>query len=111
MQLKTLLDSFGALQELATIKFPNGGVSFRVGKFLADTQPLINMAIEKQRELVNEHKDDKEAFNEANKALWDEEIDVKIPELKLSDFKKGDGWLEFSAGSYATLSWLISDDC
>lgn len=111
MQLKTLLDSFGALQELSAIKFPNGAVSFRVGKFLNEAQPLINLALEKQRELFTEHGQDQEAFNQANKLLLDEEVEIKIPDLKLSDFKKGDDWIEFSAGSYSVLSWLINDDC
>ena len=108
MKVKTALDSIGALQELSNLKFKNGAISFRIGKFLNELQPLVNLAIDKQKEIVKDNPPEK--LDELFEPILNEEIEIKIPEIKLSDFQKGDDWLELSPGAYSMLQWLIVDD-
>ena len=110
MKIETLLNSTAALQELAQLKFKNGAVSFRVGKLLKEVEPLVNLAMDKQRELYEELKDKPDEFKKALEPILKEEIELKIPDIKLSDFQHGDDWLELAPASYAVLDWLIVDD-
>ena len=130
MKLNQLVGSVQALKELSSLKLP-AMLAFKISKVMNEvdehlkvfestrTKKLEELGV---KEMKKEKGEDNEKFtgrytfkgNNAEKfqkemeELLNQEVEIKIPEIKIENFKDSDSKeLEISAQMLSTLGWLI----
>lgn len=122
MKLKDLINGLEALNNLAEQKLPIL-VSFNIGLFIKNIADTVKTYEEKRNELIKElgtvnkdaegketgkfdfTKENAVIFNEKINVILDAEIDVKVPEIKLSDLSD----LKIEPKNLIQLSWLLKE--
>ena len=116
MKLKNIVESIGSLQKLSNLQLKMK-LAFRISKFLNETKVVIDLFEEKRNALIKEHgvlqengsiivKDDKIEFvNKQIEEVLNEELDITIPEISLSEF----GDVEIEPLHLMKLDWFIKE--
>jgi len=122
MKLKEIINGLEALNNLAEQKLPIL-VSFNIGLFIKNIADTVKTYEEKRKELIKElgtvnkdaegketgkfdfTKENAVIFNEKINVILDAEIDVKVPEINLSDLSD----LKIEPKNLIQLSWLLKE--
>jgi hypothetical protein len=122
MKLKEIVNGLEALNNLAEQKLPIL-VSFNIGLFIKNISDTIKTYEEKRNELIKElgtinkdaegketgkfdfTKENAVTFNEKINVVLDADVDVKVPEIKLSDLSD----LKIEPKNLIQLSWLLRE--
>lgn len=119
MKLSKVINSIEGLNQLAKTKLPVS-LGFRISTAINNLNPLIENYYKTRNELLKKHgkeviekdkptgrydipKEKVDEFNKELEELNDTEIDVKLPEIKLSEL----GNIEIEPSALVNLDWLI----
>ena len=120
MKLKQIVESLTSVNELMSQKLPVK-ISFKLSQFANEINPSVENFNKIRAEKLEEHaekleskengdvqykfKDDEAAkkFNEEINGLLEEEVEVKVPDIKIDDL----GDISIEPSKLISLDWLI----
>ena len=116
MKTGMIVNAQPVLNQLAEAKLPMG-IAFKLLKALKEVGSVMEVYEERRKEIFEKYgepqgdqivvkPENQDAFTNDMNTLFNEDVEVNLPSLQLSDIES----VEMSVAELATIEWLLSDE-